>query len=105
MFTHFLSEFYKKTIISPFSRGPLSEPHGHPGVRGPQFWKRCRNLFSPSTKWRFLKCCLWNKSNIFFNLSAISYAILTECRRIQNLYAAIRFLNLTTDQMPNNNLL
>src|SRR6218665_1033622 len=34
----FLSKFYKKTIIS---RGPLSEPHGPPGVHGPQFGKRC----------------------------------------------------------------
>jgi len=37
----FLSKFYKKTIIS---RGPLSEPHGTPGVRGPQFGKHCINL-------------------------------------------------------------
>ena len=36
--THFLTKFCKKTIIS---RGPLSEPHGTPGVRGPQFGKHC----------------------------------------------------------------
>src|SRR6218665_44714 len=36
IYTIFLSKFYRKTI----SRGPLSEPHGPPGVRGPQFGKR-----------------------------------------------------------------
>jgi len=44
---HFsLSKLYKKTIISPFPADPCLEPHGPPGVRGPQFGKRWHTVLS-----------------------------------------------------------